>query len=222
MADTRHLNAAQHGAYLLLLMTAWRMPDCKLPNDDVFLSRCASMDVRTWKSNKDLILAFWKNDDEGKLYQRRLLDERKYVEDVRNKNARAGKSSALKNKERHSTTVITKLQPNFNPHTHTLPLEETVSKDTGSAHSEINTQSIIFGSCLAWLAKATGKDANSLRSVVGKWRKDGDAQLIEAFIKAQKENPLDPVSFIVGCLKPKNYSKLPSPEKPNRTGVKVV
>src|SRR5574343_352637 len=86
MADTRHLNAAQHGAYLLLLMTAWRMLDCKLPNDDKFLARCASTDLRVWKaSTKDAVMSFWKLDEQGKWYQERLLDERKYVQDKSSK-----------------------------------------------------------------------------------------------------------------------------------------
>ena len=99
MADTRHLSAAQHGAYILLLMTAWRMPDCTLPDDDIFLSRCASMDLRTWKKNKTAVMAFWKKDEAQRYYQPRLLDERKYVAHKRSKNSKAAKTRWLKNKE---------------------------------------------------------------------------------------------------------------------------
>lgn len=128
MADTRHLTAAQHGAYLLLLMTAWRMPDCKLPNDDVFLSRCAAMNLRTWKANKDVVMAFWKLDDEQKFTQSRLLDERKFVDDKRSKNSDAGKASALKRLNRGSTSVQPKLNqtstptPTPTPHPHPTTL----------------------------------------------------------------------------------------------------
>lgn len=122
MADTRHLSAAQHGAYLLLLMTAWRMPDCKLPDDDKFLARCAAMDVRTWRSNRPIVMAFWHKDAEQKWYQRRLLDERNYSAELSSKNSIAGKASALKRKNRHSASVATKTQPEFNPLT--LPTKE--------------------------------------------------------------------------------------------------
>jgi uncharacterized protein YdaU (DUF1376 family) len=116
MADTRHLTTAQHGAYLLLLMTAWRMPDCKLPDDDKLLARWAGLDLRNWvKMRPYIIEQFWATDDCGKLYQRRLQDERKFADTVRRKNSQAGKASALKYKERHSTTVATKPQPNVNP-----------------------------------------------------------------------------------------------------------
>jgi len=122
MADTRHLTTLQHGAYLLLLMTAWRMPDCKLPDDDVFLARCSGLDKRTWVKNRAAIMSFWKQDELQKWWQGRLLDERNYVEQLRNKNSSAGKASALKRNNRGSTTVPTKAQPKSNPHTHTLPI----------------------------------------------------------------------------------------------------
>ncbi len=125
MADTRHLTTAQHGAYLLLLMVAWRMPDCMLPDDDIFLSRCAGMSKHAWSINKAAVMSFWKRDGE-RFYQARLLDERKYVDELKQKNSRAGKLSALKRHNRGSTTVVTERQPKSNPHTHTLPIEETL------------------------------------------------------------------------------------------------
>ena len=109
IADTRHLTAAQHGAYLLLLMTAWRMPDCKLPDDDKFLARCASMDLRVWKVNKSLVMGFWKQDSEQKWYQGRLVDERKYVVDKSSKNAGAAKARWLKYKETPNANAMPEL-----------------------------------------------------------------------------------------------------------------
>ena len=105
MADTRHLTTLQHGAYLLLLMTAWRMPDCALPNDDVFLARICGMDKRTWQKNRDVIMAFWRQDEKQRWYQGRLRDEQQFVAQLRNKNSEAGKASALKRLNRDSTSV---------------------------------------------------------------------------------------------------------------------
>ncbi|UEM08088.1 DUF1376 domain-containing protein (plasmid) [Skermanella rosea] len=76
LADTRHLTTLQHGAYLLMIMTAWRSPDCALPDNDAFLARITGLDKRTWNANKETLLAFWRLNDEQKWVQGRLLDER--------------------------------------------------------------------------------------------------------------------------------------------------
>jgi uncharacterized protein YdaU (DUF1376 family) len=110
LADTRHLTTLQHGAYLLMLMTAWRTSDCSLQHDDVYLARICGMDKRTWQSNKTTLLSFWRIGDDAKIRQGRLEDERNYVDQKRNKNSEAGKASALKRKNRDSTGV----QPNVN------------------------------------------------------------------------------------------------------------
>lgn len=105
LADTRHLTAAQHGAYLLLLMMAWRTPDCALPDDDTLLSRWAAMDLRGWKTNKNVIMAFWKKTKDGRWRQGRLLDERELAEARRDQRIHAGKASALKRHNTRSTPV---------------------------------------------------------------------------------------------------------------------
>ena len=43
LADTRHLSTLEHGAYLLLMMEAWRRPHCDLPDDDRVLARLAGL-----------------------------------------------------------------------------------------------------------------------------------------------------------------------------------
>lgn len=99
LGDTRHLTAAQHGAYFLLLITAWRTHDCALPNDDALLSKWASMDRRTWDRNRSVVMAFWELCDDGKWRQCKLINVRKKLADNVNQKTAAGKSSALKRKE---------------------------------------------------------------------------------------------------------------------------
>lgn len=125
IGDTTHLNAAQTGAYIMLLIAAWRSPDCMLPNDDKMLARMARMDGRTWHSNRCCIMSFWNQEvTSQKWYQRRLLDERKYVDDVKRKNSDAGKASALKRKERHSTSVQPKGNVSSTPTPTPTPTKE--------------------------------------------------------------------------------------------------
>jgi uncharacterized protein YdaU (DUF1376 family) len=92
LADTRHLTAQEHGAYLLLLMMAWRLPDCRLPDDDAKLAKWASLDARTWKRIKPTVMAFWTL-AEDQWSQSRLTREREFVSkraDVARRNGATG------------------------------------------------------------------------------------------------------------------------------------
>lgn len=79
LADTRHLTTQEHGAYLLLLMEAWRRKDCALPDDDALWARLAGLDMRGWKRIKKTIRAFWTPRSDGYLEQKRLVDEKQFV-----------------------------------------------------------------------------------------------------------------------------------------------
>jgi uncharacterized protein YdaU (DUF1376 family) len=105
--DTRHLTTIQHGAYLLLLMVAWRTPDCSLEDDDIYLARCVSMHKSTWVTHKPTIMAFWSRNPEGRWQQKRLLAEWHKCREKSRNNSRAGQISALKRKDTHSTSVGT-------------------------------------------------------------------------------------------------------------------
>jgi uncharacterized protein YdaU (DUF1376 family) len=78
IADTGHLTAHQTGAYLMLLMMAWRMPDCRLPDDDLKLARWARVAPRQWPHTKPVVMEFWTLKD-GFWSQKRLMKERDSV-----------------------------------------------------------------------------------------------------------------------------------------------
>ncbi len=49
---------------------------------------------------------------------------------------------------------------------------------------------------------AAGQSDAAARSLLGKWRREaGDPVLVDAISRAQRENALDPVGFITGCLR---------------------
>lgn len=56
-ADTCHLSAAQHGAYLLLIMHYWQTGG--LPQDDAALARIACMSAAEWKRARPTISSFF-------------------------------------------------------------------------------------------------------------------------------------------------------------------
>jgi uncharacterized protein YdaU (DUF1376 family) len=98
LGDTSHLTTIEHGAYLLLLMSAWRSPDCRLPNDDKLLARFTRLNPGQWKRIKPIILSFF--DIKGDwIYQGRLTDEREAVKQHCERQSRKSKARWLKNKE---------------------------------------------------------------------------------------------------------------------------
>lgn len=165
LSDTRHLNAAQHGAYLLLLMMAWRMPDCALPDDDEVLARWCSMDKRTFVKNKSVIMSFWTRNNAGQFVQKRLLDERKYVEQLRSKNVAAGRASALKRLNRGSTTVQPKVNETSTP-TPTptpIPIPSNKSLTTEIVNNKPSSRGLRLKAYLATV------DENETGKIWGNW-----------------------------------------------------
>lgn len=82
MADTTHLSLEEDGAYLRLMMIAWRLPDCALPDDDTRLARMLKITPGRWAKLKPVIMSFWNLGDKG-WQQARLSKERNFVEQKR-------------------------------------------------------------------------------------------------------------------------------------------
>jgi uncharacterized protein YdaU (DUF1376 family) len=100
LGDTTHLTTIEHGAYLLLLMVAWRSKDTSLPDDDKMLARYARMTPGQWSRIKPTIEEFFEVRG-GNWTQKRLTDEASYVNGKRDAQAAAGRASAAKRKGRH-------------------------------------------------------------------------------------------------------------------------
>lgn len=59
LADTGYLTAAEHGAYMLLIMTYWR--DGGLPDDERLIARIARMSKEEWAESRDVLASFFKD-----------------------------------------------------------------------------------------------------------------------------------------------------------------
>ncbi len=88
LADTGHLSAAEHGAYLLLIMHYWQHEG--LPAEEPKLARIARMTSREWASSRDTIAAFftpeWRHG--------RIDDELATAAKTMSKRSAAGKAGA--------------------------------------------------------------------------------------------------------------------------------
>lgn len=97
LADTMHLTATQHGAYMLLLMAMWRAGG-KLPAQDANLARIARMSPREWSEIKPAMLDFFQQ-SRGKLTHKRVTLEMSKYDDVSGKRSVAGKRGAEKKRQ---------------------------------------------------------------------------------------------------------------------------
>ncbi|MDE3023487.1 MAG: YdaU family protein [Pseudomonadota bacterium] len=94
LADTMHLNAQQHGAYMLLLMHHWRAGH--VPLDESQLASIARCDWAVWKRSVWPVIKLFFSEQDGKLIQKRAVAEREYAESLTDKRSKAGKDGAEK------------------------------------------------------------------------------------------------------------------------------
>lgn len=101
LADTTHLTATEHGAYLMLLMCMWRAGG-SLPDDDAKLARFAKLTGAQWSRVRPVLMDFFTVEN-GVFTQRRLARElTRHSDAVRQRREAAsngGKAKSLKDKE---------------------------------------------------------------------------------------------------------------------------
>lgn len=116
LADTMHLSATESGAYLHLLMAAWRTPTCSIPVDDRKLARMAKCAPREWKRVRDVVMAFWVIDEKTKTAtQKRLLTERIRVTEKSKEQSRKANLKWLKDKQTGHAAADAEVMPDECP-----------------------------------------------------------------------------------------------------------
>lgn len=129
LRDTRRLTAAQHGAYLLLIMEYWVVGN--LPNDDAALARIACMLPAEWKRERSTIVSFFTKDWKHKRIDLELAKvtdisskRRAAAEQRHNKGNANGYANAEHedDKSTHTRVVLSSSLPSFSATS--LELEE--------------------------------------------------------------------------------------------------
>jgi uncharacterized protein YdaU (DUF1376 family) len=94
LVDTMSLSTEQHGAYLLLLMAAWKA-DAKLPNDPAQLSQIARLTLQQWSRHDPVLRAFFFITPEYWIHNRVRIELDTAKANVEKKSA-AGKAGAAR------------------------------------------------------------------------------------------------------------------------------
>src|SRR5579875_1828808 len=103
LADTSHLTAAQHGAYLLLLMNYWQRGK-PLRAVDSRLAVVARMTPEEWAQNKDALSEFFEVTDTEWIH-RRVERDLEAVNAKSSQASTAGKASAQRRRNGRSASV---------------------------------------------------------------------------------------------------------------------
>ncbi|QQV76515.1 DUF1376 domain-containing protein [Sphingomonas aliaeris] len=222
LGDTMHLDVTEHGAYLLLLISAWRSPDTQLPDDDVRLARYARCSIKQWKRVRIVLAPFFEIEG-GYWTQARLSKEKEYVAKRSAKAQANGKAggiaNSLKNKDRGQATLVANgEQTDSKPASEIgservppIPTPTSVSNDTGAAAPEIDPVKLLFDTASALLKDAGSNDKQS-RSIVGKWRRQfGDEKAMSAVLAAKSRGVSEPIEWIT-----KRLNTLQEPENEAR------
>jgi uncharacterized protein YdaU (DUF1376 family) len=114
LGDTTHLTTIEHGAYMLLLMTAWRSKAHCLPDDDLLLQQYTKTRAHQWKRIRPRLEPFFEINN-GFWFHMRMLDEIEAIKRQRNQKSIAGTRGALQrwNRSRKYRTKAESMEPNM-------------------------------------------------------------------------------------------------------------
>lgn len=200
LADTGHLSTVEHGAYFLLIMHYWQHG--KLPSDDGQLARICRMPRDEWsgirESMQTLFGAGWSH--------KRIDAELAKAFDLINKRTAAGIAGASARHGKSNGSRIANAQQS-----QTQPPSPTPKKDTSSLRSEgvadapPDERTRLFREGVPAVSRITGKPSASARSLVARWLKltGDDCIAVRRLVEdAERERPVEPVSWIEARLRP--------------------
>lgn len=206
MADTRHLTLEEHGAYLMLLIIAWRTDECSLPDDDKRIARMLGIGQAKWERLKPTIMAFWTLEN-GAWYQGRLTRERKFVDEKRATNslsakARWGKQEFENKQGAECERISERNAPPPSPPQEKVPIANAIGGKAAPSASEITKSVWDTGKAIL---KAAGHDDRQAGSIIGRFRKTySDSQVLIALSRCQIEQPSEPLEWLTKALEFEN------------------
>jgi len=220
LGDTTHLTTIEHGAYLLLLITAWRTRDCSLPDDDKMLARYARCSPGQWKRLRPILEPFFRVED-GAWMQERLSDERDAVKRFREtqseKGKKGGKAKSLKYNKRHlagaesgQAPAVAGAKPDCDlPYSYsTIPLDKESNGQARPAAADLEKD--FWDTAKGYL----GRTVKNPGALVGKWLRDhGKEETARALTAAQIEHAVEPIAYVEGYFR-RHAQDPPEPERP--------
>lgn len=197
LADTTHLSAAEHGAYLLLIMHYWQ--NGGLPTDDRRLARIARMTTKEWNKARPAIAEFF---SDGWLHERVEVEigrANEVSEKARSKAEKRWKNNDTPDAAASSLHMPRACQSQSQSHTE----ETSVSSDAVPASRRDHSRDALISEARPALM-AMGVSKGGAAAMIGRWLRDtGDdhARVLEAISRARDQCPHEPIAWITAHLK---------------------
>lgn len=153
LGDTMHLSTEQHGAYLLLLMAAWRNGGA-VTNDKSVLQTITRLDAKKWQSTSQIVSKFFYVTGEEWIHNRvrRELTKAKANSEKR---AESGKKGAAKRWQNDSKSMANAIAnafqidgPSPSPNLPTVVIENPPCQE-GEIIADVDPET---GEVLSWAA----------------------------------------------------------------------
>lgn len=223
LADTRSLTAAQHGAYLLLIMQYWTS-GAPLNDDDGELSRIAAMTAKEWTGARRVLARFFQIDS-GRWVHKRIEGEIAKATANVEARQRAGKAGGLAKAKGWQNPSNATSQPVANGRQNPTPLPSPspVSKSSEAYASGAGAPVVedlelplglvrppggdwsvaLFRQGLAWLASKADKPPAKLRPFLGEALKacgQDHRRVFELIAEAERTGVAEPQAWLMKTL----------------------
>lgn len=207
VANTLHLTTRQHGGYILLICAAWAGRGY-LPGTDAGLASIAKLSPREWREDGDALKAMLTRQGDAWMHERVAFEwqDAQSLIDAKQKGGREGARRRWAGRASRKANGTPIGQPkdsqsqNDAPQPSPLPCSEEPNGSSGAKAP----RDTIFAEGLPWLMRKTGKDRSAAAKIIGGWCRDyGDEAVLAAMTQAERENPVDPVPWIVAKFKPR-------------------
>jgi uncharacterized protein YdaU (DUF1376 family) len=203
--DTGHLNAAGHGAYLMLIKHYWSTGN-PLADDDDELWRVACCDSKKeWQKLRPKIVRLFIQDG-GKLRHKRVEKELIKACAITHAKAEAGKKGAearwQKDGNRMAEASNSQRQTDTPSPSH--PLKEVPVLRTGGVPPPEDAQKVLWNEGLATIRVLTNSDQGPARKILGKLVSLAGAhhaELLALIRRAETEQPDSPQAWLLAAAR---------------------
>ncbi|MFC0410992.1 YdaU family protein [Roseomonas elaeocarpi] len=217
LADTMHLTAQEHGAYLLLLMHYWR--NGPLPDDARMLSGIAKVERREWEREVGPVLRRFFTAEGGFLRQKRLDAERERANGVSGKRSKA--ADARWNKVREAKQEQSTSNANAPANASSVHMPGTSQSQSQSeepslrsghaggvpplveASAPVDARAYLWREGRAAFSRLTGKPEKQAGRMLGRWlQQAGDdcTVVTQVLADAEAHRPVDPIAWIEAAI----------------------